>query len=81
MLKYFVYLNRWVERYAFCECVTKCNDKYQEYDMLQRNLSPFYREERAGCFVLFFVLVSRDRCMTLPNDATGLSAVCNCGII
>ena len=68
--------------YAFFECVTKgCNDKYQEYDMLQRNLSPFCREERAGCFVLLFFLVSRDCCMALPQDATGFSAVCNCGII
>ena len=33
-------------------------------------------EERAGCFALFVFLVSRDCCMALPQDATGLSAVC-----
>ena len=37
-------------------------------------------EERAGCFTLFVFLVSRDCCVALPHDATGLSAVCDCGI-
>ena len=37
-------------------------------------------EERAGCFVLFVFLVSRDYCVALPHDATGSSAVCDCGI-
>ena len=36
-------------------------------------------EERAGCFALF-VLVSLDCCVALTHDATGLSAVCDCGI-
>ena len=36
--------------------------------------------DRAGCFALFVFLVSRDCCMALPHDATGLSAVCDCGI-
>ena len=34
-------------------------------------------EERAGCFTLFVFLVSRDCCVALPHDATGLSAVCD----
>ena len=34
----------------------------------------------AGCFVLFVFLVSRGCCVALPHDATGLSAVCDCGI-
>ena len=38
------------------------------------------REERAGCFALFVVLVSRDCCAALPHDATGMPAVCDCGI-
>ena len=38
------------------------------------------REKRAGCFVLFVVLVSRDGCVARPRDATGLFAVCDCGI-
>ena len=29
---------------------------------------------------LFVFLVSRDCCVALPRDATGLSAVCDCGI-
>ena len=37
-------------------------------------------EERAGCFALFVFLVSHDCCVTLPQDAMGLSAVCDCGI-
>ena len=32
-------------------------------------------EERAGCFALFVCLVSRDCCVALPHNATGLSAV------
>ena len=37
-------------------------------------------EERAGCVALVVFLVSRDCCVALPQDATGLSAVCDCGI-
>ena len=37
-------------------------------------------EERAGCLTLFVYLVSRDCCVALPYGATGLSAVCDCGI-
>ena len=37
-------------------------------------------EERTGCFDLFVFLVSRECCVSLPRDAMGLSAVCNCGI-
>ena len=37
-------------------------------------------EERAGYFTLFVLLVSRDCCVALPHDATGLSAVCDCGV-
>ena len=36
--------------------------------------------ERADCFVLFVFVVPRDCSVALPHDATGLSAVCNCGI-
>ena len=36
-------------------------------------------EESAGCFALFVFLTSRDCCAALSHDATGLSAVCNCG--
>ena len=31
-------------------------------------------------FALLIFLVSRDCCVALPHDATGLSAVCDCGI-
>ena len=37
-------------------------------------------EERAGCFALCVFLVSRNCCVALPHDTTGLSAVCFCGI-
>ena len=38
-------------------------------------------DERAGCFVFFFVfLVSRDCCVTLPRGAMGMSAICDCDI-
>ena len=36
--------------------------------------------EIAGCFAFFIFLVSRDWCVALPHDATGLSVVCDCGI-
>ena len=37
-------------------------------------------KERGGCFALVVFLVSPDSCVALSHDATGLSAVCNCGI-
>ena len=37
-------------------------------------------KEKAGCFVLFVFLVSGDFCVALPYNATGWSAVCDCGI-
>ena len=36
--------------------------------------------ERAGCFALFVFPVSRNCCVALSHDATGLSAVRDCGI-
>ena len=33
-----------------------------------------------GCFALFVFIVSSGCCVSLPHDATGLSAVCDCGI-
>ena len=36
---------------------------------------------RAGCFALFVFLVSRDCCVAIPHDVTGLSGVCDCGIL
>ena len=38
-------------------------------------------EKRAGCFSLFVFLMSHDCCVRLPHDATGLSAVYDCGNI
>ena len=35
---------------------------------------------RAGCFALVVFRVPRDCFVALPNDATGLSVVCDCGI-
>ena len=36
--------------------------------------------EKRELFALFVFLVSRVCCVALPHDATGLSAVCDCGI-
>ena len=36
--------------------------------------------ERDGSFALLVFLVSPDCYVALPHDATGLSAVCDCGI-
>ena len=36
------------------------------------------KRELVALFVC--LLVSRDCCVALPHDATGLSAVCDCGI-
>ena len=36
--------------------------------------------KRAGCFSLFVFRVPRDCFVALPHGATGLSAVCDCGI-
>ena len=37
-------------------------------------------EENASCFTLFIFFVSRDCCVALPHDATGLFAFFDCGI-
>ena len=37
-------------------------------------------EERASSYALFVFLKSCDCCVALIRDATGLSAVCDCGI-
>ena len=39
-----------------------------------------YGEERAACFTLFVFPVFHVCCLSLPHDATSLSAVCDCGI-
>ena len=38
------------------------------------------KRELVACFALCVFLVSRDCCVALPHDATGLSVVCDCGI-
>ena len=37
-------------------------------------------EDIADCSALIVFLVSHFCCVPLPHDATGLSAVCDCGI-
>ena len=37
-------------------------------------------EEKASCSALFVFLMAHDCCVALPHDATGVSAVCDCGI-
>ena len=54
--------------------------------MLYVTLCPFLYcnhldgEEKAGCFALFVLIVSRDGWAALPRGAVGLSAVCDFGI-
>ena len=47
---------------------------------LRQVLQVLNGEERAGSFALFVFLMSRDWCVAVPHNATGLSAVCDCGI-
>ena len=48
--------------------------------MLVVRVHSSFAEERAGCFALFFFLVSRDCYVALSHDATSLSAFYDCGI-
>ena len=70
-----------MKHYAFFECVTKgCHDNIK--NMIYYSVMCLHSaEKRELVAFLFFFLVSRDCCMALPHDATGLSTVCNCGII
>ena len=56
----------------FCSALLYVNSSFAIILMGKRELA-------AGCFTLFVLLVSRDCCVALPHDATGLSAVCDCG--
>ena len=38
------------------------------------------KRELVALLFSFVFLVSRDCCVALPHDTTGLSAVCDCGI-
>ena len=42
--------------------------------------SSWWERGGAGCFALFVFLVSHGGWAALPRGATGLSAVCDCGI-
>ena len=53
--------------------------KLEVYTVLQSPSDLFWGRE--SCLLTLFVfLVSRGCCVPLPHDATGLSAVCDCGI-
>ena len=41
-------------------------------------MMPWFRYGKS--FALFVFVVFRDRCVAPPHDATGVSAVCDCGI-
>ena len=68
------------------DCYSHCGTLWLFCVLLCVALCPFKLcnhfdgEERAGCFALFVLLVSHDCCVSLPQDTTGLSAVCDCGI-
>ena len=61
----------------FCNCSMFCCVLLCVHSSLCNHLDG---EERAGCFALFVFLVSCDCCVAHPRGATGLSAVCDCGI-
>ena len=61
---------------GFCNCSMFCCMLLYVHSSFAINLMG----KRAGCFTLFVFLVSSDCCVALPYDATGLSAVCDCGI-
>ena len=63
---------------GFCNCSMFCCALLcVHFSIANANLGG---KERAGCFALFVFLVSRDYCLTVPHDVTGLSAVCYCGL-
>ena len=63
---------------GFCSCTMFCCALLYVHSSFAIILMG--KRERAGCFVLFVFLVSRDCCVALPHDATGLSTVCDCGV-
>ena len=63
---------------GFCNCSMYCCALL--YTPFSFAIILMGQRERAGCFVLFVVLMSRDSCMALPHHGTGMSAVCNCDI-
>ena len=63
---------------GFCNCSMLIVRYFMSILVLQS--SPWGRDSWLLCYALFVFLVSHDCCVALPHDATGLSAVCNCGI-
>ena len=63
---------------GFCNCSTFCCAILCVHSSFAIILMG--KRELELCFALFVFLVSRDCCVALPHDATGLSAVCDCGI-
>ena len=59
---------------GFCNCFKFCCALHRVHSSFAITLMG----KRAGGFALFVFLVSRDCCVA--HDATGLSAVCDCGI-
>ena len=67
------------------DCYSHCEILWLFYVLLCVALCPFWfcnhlDGEGAGCLVWFVYIVPRDICVALPRCATGLSAVCDCGI-
>ena len=60
----------------FCNCSMFCCALLCVHSSFGNHLDG---EECAGCFALFVFLVSHDCCFVIPHDATGLSAICDCG--
>ena len=59
---------------GFCYCSMFCYMRYFVYILVVQSSESWFS------FALFVFPVSRDCCVAIPRDATGLSAVCDCGI-
>ena len=62
---------------GFCNCPTFCCALL--YVLVSFAIILMGKRELVALLCLVF-LVSRDCCLALPHDATGVSAVCDCGI-
>ena len=56
---------------------SNCSMFYYALFCVHYSFAIIWMEKRAGGFALFVFLVSRDCCVALPYDATGLSTACD----
>ena len=61
---------------GFCNCSMFCCALRCVHSSIE--IISMGKRERAVCFALFVFLVPHDCCVAFPNNAIGLSAVCDC---